>query len=992
MKRIFRYITMAVVSAFAFASCTDENPFTAEEGEVNVRFSAVLDEGNDAGRSSVTTDPDVNQLYYTVYKAQQSGDNWIDVAGGTARITGSQITTEGITLVKNQAYRVVFWAQKDNYFIEAPAEGEYPVLGTLNLTDEKLAGNADAFYAVLPHYKATGGTTAVTLKRPFTQFNFYTTAKQLTSRTLNVTFGETLYNSFNIITGNATDKSATKEVTADVAVESNTETINGETVRRFAKFYVLAPADSKNIDVTFSLSEGGENTYSVTAPWQQNYCVRIAGNVVEATAWDGYTLTPPKTTPDKCSVTGYALHVESPDQLAHLLKKGTQATTIHICADMDMGGYALDEIANLPANATISGLAADGETKHVIKNLNLNNVQGLFGNTANNLKINNLEIGGVTLNSESTDNVGVLLGKAEGGLTMTNVTVSDCTVKGKRNVGGFVGYVDGNAEFNGCTSAKVSTTASGDPATILAATDYKTTGAIVGVFKGNAEGETLTFDADCSITSYTTGAGAYIAANQSCWVADGSETWSGTPDSKYDNALGNEEFCRGTVTYGTVRIIPHWDGIRRVTPITESGVILINSPFDLANLQRKDDDKDNTTYASVKFVTDVDLAGKTYEPIYKITNLDGNNKTLYGLKVDTKHRAVGGDLYGGGFMRVTGGGTHKNFTIKGADVKVLHEETSGNAYAGVLSAAVSSSQTIQNVHIKDSKLYAVCKMGGLVGRVNGGTFNCIGCTVDNCEIENYNANDKDEFPISGTMSSITATAYADFGTSGEAGGLIGFISTDANITNCKVSKTVMNCFGQRDQEVAINAKLGSIGTHGYYLVAGRHVNEFIGDILTDNGDKITIKGCQIEDNSYGVKSTKGDDTHPSNLHNYHFYKSTRSNRYDAVKNGYIYDSNIKFQYKVEASTPFVGCVYYVGIDATILGITIRYGDTRGTVTIDDLVLDSIDEFVGGPLNNIANEGISSRFASQIKYPAVNNTAYDRSWCEIELTGNVDNKQ
>lgn len=395
MKRIFRYITMAVVSAFAFASCTDENPFTAEEGEVNVRFSAVLDEGNDAGRSSVTTDPDVNQLYYTVYKAQQSGVNWIDVAGGTARITGSQITTEGITLVKNQAYRVVFWAQKDNYFIEAPAEGEYPVLGTLNLTDEKLAGNADAFYAVLPYYKATGGTTLVTLQRPFTQFNFYTTAEKLTSSTLNVTFGETLYKSFNIITGTVTeeDKSEKNEVTANVAVESTTETINGETVRRFAKFYVLAPAHSQNIGVTFSLSAGGDS-YSVTAPWQQNYCVRIAGNVVEATAWDGYTLTPPKTTPDKCSVTGYALHVESPDQLAHLLKNGTQATTIHICADMDMGGHALDEIANLPANATISGLAADGETKHVIKNLNLNNVQGLFGNTANNLKINNLEIGG----------------------------------------------------------------------------------------------------------------------------------------------------------------------------------------------------------------------------------------------------------------------------------------------------------------------------------------------------------------------------------------------------------------------------------------------------------------------------------------------------------------------------------------------------------------------------------------------------------------------
>lgn len=394
MSTSIKYMFLLLV--LLFTACTDNDSFFSDGETVNMKFTATLNDGN-MSRDGVAVNPDVNQLYYTIYKAQPSGVDWIDVAGGTAQITGSQITTEGITLVKNQVYRVVFWAQKDNYFIAAPADGEYPVLGTLELANEKLAGNADAFYAST-EFTATGGVTAVTLKRPFTQFNFYTTAESLTSSTLSVTFGETLYNSFNIITGNAEGKSTVQNVTANVAVESTTETINGETVRRFAKFFVLAPASSdngvKNVGVTFSLSEGGGETYSVTAPWQQNYCVRIAGNVVEATAWDGVTFTAPKTTPDKCSVTGFAIHVETPAQLAHLLTNGTDATSIHICNDIDMGGHTLSNVKELPDGTTISGLNVDGERKHVIFNLNLENVNGLFGGVANNLKINNLEIGG----------------------------------------------------------------------------------------------------------------------------------------------------------------------------------------------------------------------------------------------------------------------------------------------------------------------------------------------------------------------------------------------------------------------------------------------------------------------------------------------------------------------------------------------------------------------------------------------------------------------
>lgn len=540
---------------------------------------------------------------------------------------------------------------------------------------------------------------------------------------------------------------------------------------------------------------------------------------------------------------------------------------------------------------------------------------------------------------------------------MTNVTVSDCTVKGKRNVGGFVGYVDGNATFSGCTSANVNTTASGDPATISAATDYKTTGAVVGVFKGNAEGETLTFDADCSVTSYTTGAGAYIAANQSCWVADGSETWSGTPDTKYDNALGNEEFCRGTVKYGSVRIIPHWDGKRTVAPIgtAANGTVStceIWSPFDLAYLQGK-------SLTTIEFKIDVDMTGvcpdckngngnstisndelstcsncKAFTPIVELNNLTGNNKTLYNLFVQGTHEVGGKHNDGMGFIRHTNTGTYKDFTFDGAIIKCIDDiryrnddQNGGNAYAGTLTSRVAASMTITNVHAKNGHVIGISKFGGLIGYVPGG-ITANGCSVDNYIIENHKINVINSYSVSIEKEALgmqlKAECAENFYTEGEAGGLIGFISSNASITDCHTSNITMKCYGQADRKTKIKTYRWtrdwiptglfsgyyteyywkSTGINIDYTIAGRHVNTFIGDIRTPNSNTVTINSC----------TTSGTSA-----------------------NGYDY--NITKTGKGE----LVGCCYFVGKDIEFLGVSMHAGDYKGTVTIDDEDM----PFVGG---------------------------------------------
>ena len=104
------------------------------------------------------------------------------------------------------------------------------------------------------------------------------------------------------------------------------------------------------------------------------------------------------------------------------------------------------------------------------------------------------------------------------------------------------------------------------------------------------------------------------------------------------------------------------------------------------------------------------------------------------------------------------------------------------------------------------------------------------------EVENYYEKSV-SFSGLGTFS-VSATFY----TEGEAGGFIGFMcNTASTITNCHTSNVTMKCFGQDNQTKYIQGKLlGFIPIVYPYNIAGRHVNHFIGDIRTINGEAYVI--------------------------------------------------------------------------------------------------------------------------------------------------------
>ena len=159
--------------------------------------------------------------------------------------------------------------------------------------------------------------------------------------------------------------------------------------------------------------------------------------------------------------------------------------------------------------------------------------------------------------------------------------------------------------------------------------------------------------------------------------------------------------------------------------------------------------------------------------------------------------------------------TFENVTFDGADIRVTHDTSEGNAYVGTLRGFAYAATTINNVHVKNGYLNGVCKIGGLCGGIFS-KITCSNSTVSNYSIENYDSQ----------------IISAGFKANGEIGGLIGYITVlDANtvneISNCTVSDNNFNC-------VTYSASAWD-----------RSVAPFIGDIRTQQAGTVRINNCKI---------------------------------------------------------------------------------------------------------------------------------------------------
>ncbi|MBQ7941366.1 MAG: hypothetical protein IJ328_03030, partial [Muribaculaceae bacterium] len=178
--------------------------------------------------------------------------------------------------------------------------------------------------------------------------------------------------------------------------------------------------------------------------------------------------------------------------------------------------------------------------------------------------------------------------------------------------------------------------------------------------------------------------------------------------------------------------VTQWDGTVAddVQPNAE-GVYEIAYPSQLAWLAAQVDGGNTFNGKTVKLVSDLDLANIAWNPIADNGDdtgfqgtFDGNGKTIYNLYVDVTDAP---EYQSAGLFANIRGAVLKNFTIENAVIKnstVLTASDCGNA------VVVGSSQfnsTIDNVDVKNGKVYSDHYIGGIAGYYAG--------TITNCDIE-----------------------------------------------------------------------------------------------------------------------------------------------------------------------------------------------------------------------------------------------------------------
>ena len=653
---------------------------------------------------------------------------------------------------------------------------------------------------------------------------------------------------------------------------------------------------------------------------------------------------------------------------------GVTYNKIRFGADIEMGVFSLLDLPSMNLN---DGTEIDGNNK-TITGVNLaEDASSIFGDT-NNLNIHDLTLTDCSVNTTLQTGAAILVGMVSEGLTVDNVTFNNCSVVAPCKIGLVAGalhtgtfnisnvtangglvetsYVSGKSGLAGGLVGNIAK--NGDGATTSTATFTNCTvsttvksymegtnyfyGKLVGQFGGYNGDEKLYF-VNCNgaeatlVPMYDQGTKNAETAVLSFCDEHRAEFCQTALTSATDNILGGERYCRGEVYFDGNRFMPEWDGTRAATMITETvddiTVYYVYSAFDLAKAagQSYNDAK------KLVLKTDVDMGGHTFKPINYVRNLDGEGHSIYNVKVERTHDAAN-NRGAGLIVYASSTTTHQNLTSVGADVTCNHDSSlampaygvtddngEGNAYAGVLVSRAYGTYTASNVHIKDSKVRGVCKVGGLIGSISSGTINLDGCSVDNTTIENYDPQVVNYYKMETTSSGMVIDGLQWWYTAGECGGLVGFVmATTATINNCSVTNCKINCTGQPNKDVIANVWSESAWTSGAYksgvsikgnattTIAGRHVNQFIGDIRSKRSE------AQQEDGTGEYTTTISNYTVSGNSYNGVSADSTNAYNHEYASGQYC---------------PVVGCAYYTGVDVNIL-VNIHVSHCAGTLNFN----------------------------------------------------------
>ena len=813
----YQYIR-SLILAFAilsFSACSNDDYLQQTMGEnVSVTFRPTLK--GELNTRAIGDAAGIDRLTIVVYEGTQTLSKKLSYSEDWDIAKRNGIT---LTLIEGHSYKILFWAENS-------VNTAYTLTNDGKITVD-YNGYIDGGFAKMEEMDAFCGTSSITvgskknenkqieLSRPLAQLNFAdntTLPEQGTHQTV-VTF-HGVPTSFNPFTG-IVEMSNTDVVFTFADFPAETLSVDGSSYYYLSSNYFFAPQTGtiSNMSATIDLQNtDGISIKEIEVPditLEKNKKTNILGSIVQQpetwSVWDGEIPKESTLTTDPENQNRYI--IDEADDVAWLsVQENAQSlaanSTFIMTVDVDMNNGSGLAAIQLPSGSTLDG---DG---HTIKGLQLENA--LLGDVTD-ITVKNLTIEETTVANTSADvtHIGVLVNTLKGSNTFSNIQIKSTSVSTQNGAaGGIVGYISRKSPndrnetltviFDNCHVTE--TTVNGT----------QSEGHFVGLLRGYDNKETLQFNSNCTLTLSATVRSVddfvspYREGNEGTWLANNDY-------SKYDGWLGDEECYRGTVMYGNNRFIPCWDGITKITPLTDGTTKLIYSAFDLASLQ-------GSGHAAVSFKEDVDLGGdratnkNPFTPISTISTLDGGDKTIYNLYINVTN-------WIGAFIGASSGTTsHKNLNFSNSSVLVKPSSGSELAYAATLCAYIEGSYTAENIKIDNAYVLGISKSGGLNGYVTSGTtfYTAKQCSVNNLRLEN-------------SYLHLTGETFA---ASGEMGGLVGFIQQSALVESCSVTNSVINC---------LNSFL-------------RHVNQFIGTIRLDNSShRIDINKCNVSGNIYENK-------------------------------------------------------------------------------------------------------------------------------------------
>ena len=471
MNKKLSYIASMLLMVLMTTACNSEDDIIVNGDEMNVTFTATLDQSIDS--RAISDGSMVDKLIFIAY--DESGNEIAGLRQDNVPVSGGHATIN-TRVVKGHHYTFAFWAQNSACQVYSFSE-DYK---SLNVDYDGAANDEsrDAFYATCTDFALEPVTVPfekeVVLHRPFAQLNFGTTTEDLNTANAyapatgsRIVINEGVCSTLNLLDGMASNP-VKVELTAG-AFPSEKLTVEGEQYEYLSMNYLLANnerSDIKGITMTTIMNrEGKDASYPLefeSLPVQRNFRTNIVGRLItkdvnfkitidgsfngevvhygDEKSWDKKVTVP--------ALDNGTYLINEPTELAWFQDNApAEGSTIKLMASFNMNEFPLKPLLCGARNITIDG---NGNSISEIKIDAAAGSAALFGN-AEGLTVKNLTVSNITVTAtpdgQGNAVAGALVATATGTLTLENVTVNYPVIKGTCMVGGMVGQMAAGANI-----------------------------------------------------------------------------------------------------------------------------------------------------------------------------------------------------------------------------------------------------------------------------------------------------------------------------------------------------------------------------------------------------------------------------------------------------------------------------------------------------------------------------------------------------------------